>query len=94
MVRKAAYIFSIFFFCSSEGGGGTYDAASMIACYQIFNEYAKGNSKMNPMQIASRQIFEMDEAYLYLLQSIFNIAPKVINMSIAVQTRQQKEIAK
>jgi hypothetical protein len=32
MVKRAAYIFSIFFFCSSEGGGGTYDAASMIAC--------------------------------------------------------------
>ena len=27
-----AYNFSIFFFCSSEGGGGTYDAASIIAC--------------------------------------------------------------
>lgn len=29
--EKNAYNFSIFFFCSSLGGGGTYDAASMIA---------------------------------------------------------------
>jgi len=31
-VKETAYIFSIFFFWSSVGGGGTYDAASMIAC--------------------------------------------------------------
>ena len=56
----------------------------------------KGQQQYGPyaMRIASRQRFEMDEVYLYFLQSIFNIAPKVINMSIAVQTRQQKEIAK
>jgi hypothetical protein len=42
------------------------------------------------MKIASRQRFEMNEAYLYFLQSIFNVAPEMINMSIAIQTGQQK----
>jgi len=27
-----SHSFTIFFFCSSDGGGGTYEAASIIAC--------------------------------------------------------------
>lgn len=30
-----SYIFTIFFFCSSDGGGGTYEAASIIACWSL-----------------------------------------------------------
>ena len=67
MVRKSSLHFSNFFFFSSKGGGGRDDAVSMIACHQIV-KYAireKGSNNMNPMQVASRQRFEMDKAYLY-----------------------------
>jgi hypothetical protein len=91
VVKRAAYIFSIFFFCSSEGGGGTYDAASMIACSPNIQgvRYKEKGNIVGPIPIASKQIFEVDGEYLYFLQSIINVAPEMINMSIAMQTRQQ-----
>lgn len=36
LVWFGSHILTIFFFCSSDGGGGTYEAASIIACSVLY----------------------------------------------------------